>query len=119
MKLLLIEDDQQLTSALQPLLRDAGYALEIADNGIDGEFLGNELQPDLIILDLGLPGDVRNDDHPGEGPVPGGRGGEGRRRDPPADRPSGLGKDWDAERKKAQKFKGSQEGLADQKRYDW
>ena len=56
MKLLLIEDDQQLTSALQPLLRDAGYALEIADNGIDGEFLGNELQPDLIILDLGLPG---------------------------------------------------------------
>ena len=51
--------------------------------------------------------------------MPGGRGGEGRRRDPPADRPSGLGKDWDAERKKAQKFKGSQEGLADQKRYDW
>ena len=69
--------------------------------------------------DLGLPDDVRNDDQPGEGPVPGGRGGEGRRRDPPADRPSGLGKDWDAERKKAQKFKGSQEGLADQKRYDW
>ncbi len=56
MKLLLIEDDRQLTDALQPVLRDAGYAVETADNGIDGEFLGNELAPDLIVLDLGLPG---------------------------------------------------------------
>lgn len=56
MKLLLIEDDQQLTDALQPLLREAGYAVEISHDGIDGEFLGNELQPDLIVLDLGLPG---------------------------------------------------------------
>lgn len=56
MKLLLIEDDQQLTDALQPLLREAGYAVEVSHDGIDGEFLGNELQPDLIVLDLGLPG---------------------------------------------------------------
>jgi two-component system OmpR family response regulator len=55
-KLLLIEDDQQLTDALQPLLREAGYAVEVSHDGIDGEFLGNELQPDLIVLDLGLPG---------------------------------------------------------------
>src|SRR5690554_4782140 len=56
MKLLLIEDDRNLTDALQPVLRGAGYAVELAHNGIDGEFLGNELHPDLIILDLGLPG---------------------------------------------------------------
>ncbi|MFC3679372.1 response regulator transcription factor [Bacterioplanoides pacificum] len=56
MKLLLIEDDPQLQNALLPLLRKAGYAVESATNGIDGEFLGDELQPDLIILDLGLPG---------------------------------------------------------------
>jgi two-component system OmpR family response regulator len=55
-KLLLIEDDIQLTDALQPMLRKAGYAVEVAHDGIDGEFLGNELQADLIILDLGLPG---------------------------------------------------------------
>jgi len=55
-KLLLIEDDPQLQNALLPLLRKAGYAVECATNGIDGEFLGDELQPDLIILDLGLPG---------------------------------------------------------------
>ncbi|CUS42037.1 response regulator transcription factor [Thalassolituus oleivorans] len=55
MKLLLIEDDTQLTDSLQPILRQAGYAVEIAHDGIEGEFLGNELQPDLIVLDLGLP----------------------------------------------------------------
>ncbi len=55
MKLLLIEDDSQLTNSLQPILRQAGYAVEIAHDGIEGEFLGNELQPDLIVLDLGLP----------------------------------------------------------------
>jgi DNA-binding response OmpR family regulator len=54
-KLLLIEDDTQLTDSLQPILRQAGYAVEIAHDGIEGEFLGNELQPDLIVLDLGLP----------------------------------------------------------------
>src|SRR5690606_36150164 len=56
MKLLLIEDDRNLTDALQPVLRGAGYAVELAHNGIDGEFLGNELQPDPIILDLAVPG---------------------------------------------------------------
>jgi two-component system OmpR family response regulator len=55
-KILLIEDDIQLTDALQPMLRKAGYAVEVANDGIDGEFLGNELQADLIVLDLGLPG---------------------------------------------------------------
>lgn len=56
MKLLLIEDDTTLTDALLPVLRQAGYAVEISHDGIEGEFLGNELRPDLIILDLGLPG---------------------------------------------------------------
>ena len=28
-------------------------------------------------------------------------------------------KDWEKERKQAQKFKGADDGLADQKRYDW
>lgn len=56
MKLLLIEDDTHLTDALQPVLRSAGYAVEVTHDGVDGEFLGNELQPDLIVLDLGLPG---------------------------------------------------------------
>ena len=56
MKLLLIEDDPALVQALLPVLRGAGYAVETAGNGVDGEFLGDELHPDLIVLDLGLPG---------------------------------------------------------------
>lgn len=56
MKLLLVEDDGELVSQLKPLLTKAGYAVEVADNGIDGAFLGHEIQFDLVILDLGLPG---------------------------------------------------------------
>ncbi len=56
MKLLLVEDDGELVSQLKPLLTKAGYAVEVADNGIDGAFLGHEIPFDLVILDLGLPG---------------------------------------------------------------
>lgn len=56
MKLLLVEDDANLRNNLIPVLRQHGYAVEVADNGVDGEFLGNELAPDVIVLDLGLPG---------------------------------------------------------------
>jgi len=55
LKLLLIEDDAKLVGTLRPLLQGAGYAVETAGTGIDGQFLGDELDVDLIILDLGLP----------------------------------------------------------------
>ena len=56
MKLLLVEDDRALVDALKPDLRKAGYAVEWAANGIDGEFLGLSEDFDCIVLDLGLPG---------------------------------------------------------------
>lgn len=56
MKLLLIEDDKQLVKSLKPALKKAGYAVELADNGIDGQFLGEEEPFDAVVLDLGLPG---------------------------------------------------------------
>lgn len=56
MKLLLVEDDTILVERLRPLLKQAGYAVEVADNGIDGAFLGEQEDFDLVILDLGLPG---------------------------------------------------------------
>ncbi|MDY6920832.1 MAG: response regulator transcription factor [Pseudomonadota bacterium] len=55
MRLLLVEDDHRLVAKLKPSLQRQGYAVEVADNGIDGEFLGLEEDFDLIILDLGLP----------------------------------------------------------------
>ena len=56
MRLLLVEDDEQLSGSLKKDLGRAGYATDIANNGIDGEFMGNEEPYDAIILDLGLPG---------------------------------------------------------------
>lgn len=56
MRILLIEDDNTLTQALKPTIKQRGYALEVATNGIDGEFAGTDPNIDLVILDLGLPG---------------------------------------------------------------
>ncbi len=56
MKLLLVEDDFELVKSLKPALKKAGYAVEHSDNGIDGQFMGEEEPFDVIILDLGLPG---------------------------------------------------------------
>ena len=55
MRLLLVEDDSELVAALKKPLKDAGYAVDVANNGIDGEYLGNENIYDIAILDLGLP----------------------------------------------------------------
>lgn len=55
MRLLLAEDDHELVSTLRKDLQGAGYAVDIADNGIDAEYLGNEKIYDIAVLDLGLP----------------------------------------------------------------
>lgn len=55
MRLLLAEDDVSLGTHLQQSLNKAGFAVDIAMDGIDAESLGNEEPYDLIILDLGLP----------------------------------------------------------------
>lgn len=55
MKLLLVEDDLILCDALTPDLRKAGYAVELAHNGIDALHLASEENFDAVILDLGLP----------------------------------------------------------------
>ncbi len=55
MRLLLVEDDTDLIDRLKPRLQQAGYAVEVAQDGVDGEFLGLEEPFDAVILDLGLP----------------------------------------------------------------
>jgi DNA-binding response OmpR family regulator len=55
MRLLLIEDDTTIGPQLQNALQRAGYATDLATDGIAAETQA-ELEPyDLIILDLGLP----------------------------------------------------------------
>ena len=56
MRLLLVEDDAILGPRLRQDLRAAGYAVDWVDNGIDGQFQGEEEAYDAAILDLGLPG---------------------------------------------------------------
>jgi DNA-binding response OmpR family regulator len=54
-KILLVEDDSLLCSRLRDDLSRRGYAVDIADNGIDAEHLGTQWPYDGVILDLGLP----------------------------------------------------------------
>ncbi len=55
MRLLLAEDDHTLLARLKKDLKSAGYAVDVADNGVDAEYLGNEMIYDIAVLDLGLP----------------------------------------------------------------
>ena len=55
MRLLLIEDDPVLGPGIQTALQQAGYAVDLAVDGINAEAMGDTEPYDLAILDLGLP----------------------------------------------------------------
>lgn len=55
MRLLLVEDDATLSHSLRMRLQQQGYAVDVAENGIDARHLGMQEQYDLVLLDLGLP----------------------------------------------------------------
>jgi len=55
MRLLLVEDDLDLIHALQKDLEHAGYAVDVANDGVEAKFLGCEGIYDVVVLDLGLP----------------------------------------------------------------
>ena len=56
MRILLVEDDAGLQTSLADILREAGYAVDVTGDGIEGLFFGEEYPLDLAIIDLGLPG---------------------------------------------------------------
>ncbi len=56
MRLLLVEDEPRLAARLREQLAAQGYAVDVASDGIDAEFQGLEVDYDLVVLDLGLPG---------------------------------------------------------------
>ncbi|GGB31469.1 DNA-binding response regulator [Sphingomonas metalli] len=56
MRILLVEDDRDLGPAIARALRDEHFAVDLADNGIDGGHLGETEAFDAAVLDLGLPG---------------------------------------------------------------
>lgn len=56
MRILLVEDDPVLGPNLQTALNKSGFATDVSIDGIDGEAMGDIEPYDLIVLDLGLPG---------------------------------------------------------------
>jgi two-component system response regulator PhoP len=56
MRILLVEDDSGLQDSLAGILREAGYAVDVTGDGVEGLFFGQEYPLDLAIIDLGLPG---------------------------------------------------------------
>ncbi|HLI88159.1 MAG TPA: response regulator transcription factor [Ktedonobacteraceae bacterium] len=55
MKILVIEDDANITHIIRLYLEQAGYTVLTAGDGIEGLELHAREQPDLVILDLMLP----------------------------------------------------------------
>lgn len=55
MRLLIAEDEPQLSRQLEAALTDAGYAVDCAFDGERADFLGATEKYDAIVLDLGLP----------------------------------------------------------------
>src|ERR1700681_220196 len=54
--ILIVEDDQKIALALQVRLEANRYAVSVAPDAILGASLGRTVKPDLIILDISMPG---------------------------------------------------------------
>ena len=54
--ILLVEDNRTLASYLKKRLEKAGYAIQIEHRGDKASYLISKLKPDLVILDVMLPG---------------------------------------------------------------
>lgn len=55
-RILIVEDDPQIRKIESDYLKNAGYDVVVAADGVQGELMASTQQPDLIILDLNLPG---------------------------------------------------------------
>jgi len=56
LRILVVEDEPEMAALLARGLRGEGYAVDLADNGIDGITLANEEPYDIAVLDVMLPG---------------------------------------------------------------
>lgn len=55
-KILVIDDDRGIRSLLDSLLRRKGYEVVLAENGLKGLDLFRQERPNVIVLDLKMPG---------------------------------------------------------------
>jgi two-component system OmpR family response regulator len=55
MRVLIVEDEPNLGTQLKNSLEANGYAVDLANDGEDGHYMGSSENYDAVILDLGLP----------------------------------------------------------------
>ena len=55
MKILIVEDHNEIAVILQMLLTEEGYEVQIAGNGKEGYFAYLLFEPDLVITDIQMP----------------------------------------------------------------
>lgn len=55
-KILLVEDEKKIATALKDGLSERGFDVMVANDGLSGEELFLLTKPDLVILDINLPG---------------------------------------------------------------
>lgn len=56
LKVLVVDDEESLRTIVAQSFRERGYAVLTADNGTDGFNLATTERPDIVILDLLMPG---------------------------------------------------------------
>jgi DNA-binding response OmpR family regulator len=57
MRVLVVEDETRLANNIAAAMREGpGWAVDVADNGLDGRELARQAEYDLVLLDLMLPG---------------------------------------------------------------
>lgn len=56
MRILIVEDEETMVTSLRALLQREGYEVVAARDGPDGVDAARTLRPDLVLLDLALPG---------------------------------------------------------------
>ena len=56
MKILVVEDHKKVASFVARGLREEGYTVDVAEDGLDGEYKASVYDYDLLVLDIMLPG---------------------------------------------------------------
>jgi two-component system, OmpR family, KDP operon response regulator KdpE len=54
-RILIVEDNKEMSRLLQLDLKRSGYEVALANNGVEGLRLFQEFKPDLVVLDVALP----------------------------------------------------------------
>ncbi len=54
-KIVLIEDDREISTTIRSVLESAGYSVSLALNGVEGQKTVEASQPDLVITDMMMP----------------------------------------------------------------